>query len=41
MTLPSIMGKDRYKREKRNDERKRCPEMHVMKLKVMNVMANL
>ena len=40
-TLPSITGKDRCKRETRNGKRKRCAEMHVMKVKVMNVIANL
>ena len=40
-TLISITGKDRYKGEKRNDKRKRYVEMCVVKLKAMNVIANL
>ena len=40
ITLPSIMGKDRCKGEKRNDERKRHAEIHVEKSKVMNIVAN-
>ena len=40
-TLPSITGKDGCEGEKRNDERKRRAEMHVVKLKAMNVMVNL
>ena len=43
--LPRTTGKNRYKGEKRNNERnnesKRRAEMHVMKLRVMNIMANL
>ena len=37
----NIIGKDRCKGEKRNDKRKRCVEMYVMKVKVMNIIANL
>ena len=39
--MPSITDKDRYKGDKRNDKRKRRAEIYVMKLKVMNVIANL
>ena len=41
VTLPSIASKDGYKGEKRNDERKRHVEIYVMKIKVINVIANL
>ena len=41
MTLPRITSKNGWKREKRNDKRKRRVEMHVTKLKAMNVIDNL
>ena len=40
-TLPSIMGKDGYKGEERNNKLKRRTEIHVIKLKTMNIIANL
>ena len=40
-TLPSIMGKNGCKKEKRNDKRKRRAEIHVVKLKAMNIVNNL
>ena len=41
MILPSIIGKNGYKGEKRNDERERYIEIYVVKLKDMNIMVNL
>ena len=41
VTLLSIVGKDRCKGEKRSNKRKRHAETHVMKIKVINVIANI